>query len=226
MAVKAYRPMDFHTPGTYRINVGPFFYIGSSYHIGSRVSEHRCNLEAGTHPNQALQSAWGEHGQFEAFILMIIPRKDHDMDKDHCDRLRFHEELLLRDLHGTEGCCNTSSTAYYNSTVGDNLKARWEDPEYRAKMIEVLKNRRFSDESKRKMAEAKRGKRNPNARACIVTFGGERKRFESATQAAAHYGVTQQAMEGWLSGKNGWPTAGGKTRQQNRRLAGMTGKYA
>jgi hypothetical protein len=224
-AVKLYQPNMSKDAGVYRINVGAFFYIGSTTFLGSRVSDHRTRLEKGEHPVPALQQAWNEIRTFEAVLIKAVPRKAHDTDKDHSDRLRFHEDALIRKLHGTEGCCNRSTTVYYNSDVGGNLGEKWKDPEYRARMITILKGREFSDETRAKMAEAKTGKNNPNARACIIHFGGESLKFDSATEAAAHYGVTQQAMDGWLGGKSGWPTADGKTRQQNRRLAGMTGEY-
>lgn len=225
IAVQPYQPNLCKCAGTYRIQVGQFFYIGSTATLGHRISDHRTRLAKGEHRNPALQAAWDQIHEFSAFLLKEVPRKRHDTDGDHNARLRFHEEMLLRKLHGTEGCCNRSSTAYYNSDVGGNLRAKWQDPEYRAKMLEVLRTRKFSDESRAKMAEAKRGKNNPKSRPCSITFNGEALRFESASEAAKHYGVSQQAMKQWLDGASSWPTDGGKTRPQNRRLAGMTGEY-
>jgi len=101
--------------------------------------------------------------------------------------------------------------------------------EWTSKLSEAQKERLrggMSDETKARMATAKMGRRNPKATPVLVRCpDGSTKHFETVTAAAGFFGVTQQAMDLWLRGKSSWPTAGGKTKEHNRRLAGLTGEY-
>lgn len=89
----------------------------------------------------------------------------------------------------------------------------------------MRKGSTISAETRRKMSAAKMDAANPKARACETTFNGETLRFHSTAAAGRHHGVSQQAMEAWLSGRSAWPKATGRTKRQNRRLAGLAGRY-
>ena len=222
-----YRPALFHSAGTYRVNVGPVFYLGSTTSFGSRNSDHRNRLEKGEHPNKRLQAAFNEHQSYEFTILTEIPRKHDDSDKDHSARLKLNEQWLLNTHNGDANLANGSSSATHNSTIGDWLKEKWQAPEFRSSQLTRLKARHgdaVSKETRLKMSNAKKGAKNAKSRPCSINFNGETKRFESSLAAADHYGATQQAMDQWLKGKIPWPGTGPR-KPKRTDLIGMTGAF-
>lgn len=205
-----YEPKFCNQAGLYRVDVGPKFYLGSTTRLGARHSSHRADLAAGKHPNKALQAAWDEHQDFRFTVLTLIPAKDCDEGRDHTERLKFHEQILLDGHFSDPLCCNASESSRYNTGISDVMKAKWLDPEFR--VVHLRKLRAFRErnpvtlETRAKMAAAKRGLRGPTSRPCVLNFvGGESQFFESAAEAARSVGVSQQAMHGWLSGKVSWP---------------------
>lgn len=205
-----YDPKFCNAAGIYRVDVGPKFYIGSTTRLGSRHSSHRADLAAGKHPNKALQAAWDEHRGFRFTVLTLIPEKSCDRGRDHAERLKFHEQRLLDELFSNPDCCNASESSRYNTTVSAAMKQKWLDPEFRVttlrKMKEARKARPVSQETRRKMSEAKRGLRSPTARPCVLFFvDGTTRFFESVSEAARSVGASQQTMHGWFSRRVGRP---------------------
>lgn len=223
-----YSPDRFFQSGTYRVNVGPVFYLGSTTKFGSRNSDHRVRLERGEHPNKRLQAAYDEHQSFEFIILTLIPRKDHDADKDHIERLKFNEQNLLDAHKGDPNLANASESSRHNSTIGDYMKAKWQNPEFRESQIRKMKARKgdaISPETRAKMAEAKRGKNNAKAIPCVIHFQGQIHKFDCVSDAAKHFKATQQAMDMWLKGIMPWPGTGPR-KPKRPDLVGMTGWLA
>ena len=228
-----YQPNMNSLAGTYRIEIGPVFYLGSTTALGPRLSQHRTDLEKGKHPNETLQAAYDKHRTFAAYLLKEIPRKRDDSDSDHRKRLQFNEQLELDTHFFKRGCANTSQNSGFNSTLSDTMKARWQDPEYRTRRLMALRagrcadpDRTVSPETREKMAAAKRGSNNAKARPCTLCFEGKVYKFAAGTEAAAHFGTTQQAMDQWLKGSSPWPGTGSrKPKPQNARLIGLTGGY-
>jgi hypothetical protein len=221
-----YRPALYHCAGTYRVNVGPMFYVGSTTCFGSRNSDHRVRLERCEHPNKRLQVAYNASQSYEFIVLTEIPRKEDDSDKDHAARLKLNEQWLIDAHQGDPLLTNGSTSSTHNSTIGDWLKEKWQDPEFREKQITRLKARRgdaISEETRRKMSEAKKGANNAKSRPCIIHFNGESKRFASVLEAADHYGASQQSMDQWLKGTIPWPGTGPR-KPKRTDLIGMTGK--
>lgn len=60
-------------PGVYKITnkINNKIYIGSSYSISKRISEHKYQLRRNSHPNIHLQSSWNKYGE-ENFIFSIV----------------------------------------------------------------------------------------------------------------------------------------------------------
>jgi hypothetical protein len=225
-----YDPRFCNQSGIYRVDVGPKFYLGSTTRLGSRHSSHRADLAAGKHPNKALQAAWDEHQDFQFTVLTLIPAKDDDVGRDHTERLKFHEQILLDQLFADPGCCNASESSRYNTTLSGVMKAKWRDPEFRVtatrKLREARKANPVGPETREKMAAAKRGLAGPAARPCVLQLPGSdvELAFESVSEAAAFVGVSQQAMQGWVTGRTPWPGLGLKP-PRVRRLAGLRGRY-
>jgi len=223
-------PESIHPPiaesGVYRVNVGKFFYIGSSNNLEARRRDHHLNLRKGIHHSTLLQRAFNDLGTFEMVVIKEIPRKRDDSDRDLTQRLLLNEQWALNELIDGEFCCNTSLDAGFNSWAGNNLRKKWQDPEFRAKMSMIARSRPKTDAEKKKMAAAKIGGRNPRAKACTLRFNGETLRFPTGQAAADHFSVTQQAMDSWLRGLTPWPGEGArKPRPHNRWLVGLSGSY-
>lgn len=225
---KPYTPDHYHEAGTYRINVGSMFYVGSTTSFGNRRSQHKCDLQSGNHPNKKLQAAFDDSDHFEFIILSLIPRKPDDSDKDHAERLKFNEQLLLNAHKGDTNLANGSESARHNSTIGEYMKAKWLDPQFRDAQITRMKARRgteISEETRRKMSEAKKGAGNPNSTPCEITLHGTTTQFQSVSEAAKYFGTTQQAMDHWMRGLTPWPgSSNRKPRPSTAHLIGMTGK--
>jgi hypothetical protein len=220
-----YHPGLCNTPGTYRINCGSVFYIGSSVRMGQRHCNHRKMLEQGTHQNKKLQGAYTATGHYVFTALTEIPKLDADQGADHRDRLRAAEQLLL-DAHAGDPClANASTSSIHNSNIAEVTAARWRDPEFREKQVKRLKARRGDavlPKTRKLMSEAKKGKRNHKSTPCFTTFNGETLFFESVNQAATHHGVNQQAMDLWMRGKVAWPGTG-RLPAKIKRLIGLKG---
>ena len=180
------------------------------------------------HHSKKLQSAYNESGLFKFEIveeLWYDEERYPDM-KDFIVAIRAAEQKILDRHHGSKLCCNTSSTAVGATNPRPDAVARWKCPEFREKMQKAREAYEVTPETREKMGQAKRGARNPHARAVWTNFKGERREFPTATEAAKHFGVNQQSMQAWLTGKYGWPGSYG-FRQSSRRwkLIGLTGGF-
>jgi hypothetical protein len=229
IANQPYQPSFSSMAAVYRIEIGPFFYIGSSSKLGPRRSDHLRMLKEGAHPNHKLQAAWNAHQSAEVIVLQEVVPKKWDKSDDGTARGKHLEHLEIQKHFGSEFCCNLSNSAYHNTTIGDVMRERWKDPDFRQRMVEKLKARRgdlISPETRKKMADAKTGQNNPNARPCSLSFHGEVMKFTTGAAAADHFKVPQQVMDLWLRGKVPWPGKGMRSpRGLNKRLIGLTGRY-
>jgi hypothetical protein len=224
-----YHPTAFRDAGVYKIQIGPTFYIGSCSQFGKRISGHKSELAAGTHPNKKLQAAWDQHQSLEAFILRSVPRKAYSVesDQDHTARLRFNEQEFIDAEFDHLECANTSRNSRFNSTISEHMRQKWNDPEWRknasAKIRAAAQSRQVTDETRRKMSIAKKGDKNPNSRPCVIHHNGKSTRFQCASDAAKHFNATQQAMDAWLKGTTPWPGTGPRP-PRRKDLIGITGK--
>lgn len=228
-----YVPVMSSCSGVYRIECGPSFLVGSTSVLGPRLSDHRLKLQRGEHPNAELQMEYVlSGGEFRAFLVVEVPRKRSDSDKDLRQRLRLHEQWTLNEVFGTPGCVNLSPDSGFVENASETMKIRWQDPAFRSKVLAGIaaspkRAAGLSDATREKMAEAKRGKKNRFSRKCLVGLGTEEaggwKSFSSVGEAGRAFGVSQQAMEAWLTGRTPWPATGSKTRYPH--LAGLGGRY-
>jgi group I intron endonuclease len=132
--------------GIYTITnlVNEKFYIGSAIDIHNRWSDHRSNLRSNKHANVHLQRSWNKHGEnsfkFEIKVL--------------CDmtNLRKIEQIYLDEHVGNKMCYNIAINAEHSGT---GLKQSKETLEKRS---ESLKGRKLSEEHKKKIGDANRGR--------------------------------------------------------------------
>lgn len=218
-----------HAPGTYRLHVGPCFYVGSTSDLRRRWLDHRNRLRQGEHPVADLQVAWwGTEGDdLRMEVVEVMPRKPYERDKALRKRLRLHEQWLLDAEFGTPGCVNRSQESGFNADIGEIMRRKWQDPVFREKQIALMQEGRrakgLSKATREKMSKAKRGGRNARARACVIRFEGMEHRFDCVSDAARRLGVKQQVLDLWLKGKNAWPGQGRRTNYPQ--WIGLTGEF-
>lgn len=146
--------MSNHTPTTYKRKrevisgvymitclAGGERYIGSSYDIYKRLSEHIGHLVRNDHGNHYLQSAWNRYGEF-AFKIEIL---------EECPRGRRNkrERELILEL-----------APEWNLKLPNVEKDTWTvSEETRARISSAGKGRVFSEEHRRRKSEAQFGRK-------------------------------------------------------------------
>lgn len=206
--------------GVYRLTVGKAFLIGAAGNIDRAFADHVRKLEAGTHPVAGLQEAWSRGGEADVELVKDMPRKPESVESD----AEYEHRLATWAAIEAKGCGETPATG--GEDFGNRMRRKWQDPEFRAARVSAMRGRVASDATREKLAAAKTGGRNPNAKACFTSWQGERKEFPSAADAARAFGVPQQVMDLWLRGKVGWPSSGGKGRPTRYpQWVGLAGGY-
>jgi len=74
-------------------------FVGSTANLNAIWNRHVFQLQAGVHPNKALQEDWKIFGEsaFRFDILSMI-KKDSTKTKDYSDELKELEEMFIDDL--------------------------------------------------------------------------------------------------------------------------------
>lgn len=111
-------------------------YIGSSIDVINRYSFHKHALRHGIHKTSELQRMWNQDGEdcFEFKVLefcgrdVLLDREQHWLD------LQAEPLNTLRNARGLGRPAGSAVTS-------EAAKARWSDPEYRAKRSEFLSRR-------------------------------------------------------------------------------------
>lgn len=152
-------------PAAYVLTHRPsgMFYVGSSGRVADRISHHFQKLSRGTHKNKRLQSLFTCREDFDIEVTLVAD----------LEAARTLEQKMLDERHGEVLCCN----------VGDNAKGVWKvlPTDHKTKMTdgrlaspiwrEAIANTHkgtvgpmagkvHSDETKRKISAAKKGKSN------------------------------------------------------------------
>lgn len=194
--------------GTYIVKSGNTAYIGSSSNLVQRKSAHKRDLQRGIHQNKNLQKAFNECGEY-SFVphQFITPVECHNELRMI---LRTAEQTLLDEAtQANLWVIANVSTNTFGPHARPDLAAKWQDPEFRNETLERLHNRVVTDETKRKMSIAKQGANNAKARKVIVTNpDGSETTFDTTTDAATFFRISQQLMHLMLVGKSGWPGKG------------------
>lgn len=88
--------------GVYRIQIGPYFYIGSSNNCEKRKKEHKRHLESGDHYNPKMLAVYRKYGDFN---FKVIEQTDTELQ---CrQREKSYIDLHFNDKH----CLNISTEA-------------------------------------------------------------------------------------------------------------------
>lgn len=104
------------------------FYIGSTINFRTRCRTHRYTLNANTHKNRALQSAWNKYGK-KSFIFEII-------DRVSCDDLIAVEQMYLDTLQPFD------KVGYNLVKIAGSQLGKRHSKESKIKMSRSAKNRK------------------------------------------------------------------------------------
>lgn len=142
--------MEYRTPdalcGIYKITnkVNGKIYIGQSINIKARWRDHISSLNRGDSRCTLLQRAWNKYGGEENFSFEILELCSEDM----LDEV----EIKYIEMYDT---CNVGYNIEYGGNENKCLSA-----ETRQKIGDANRGRHHSEESKKKMSEARTGKKN------------------------------------------------------------------
>lgn len=216
------------TSGTYQLSAKGFFYLGSSTDFRRRRADHQWRLRRGVHPCKRIQKAFDDGVPVAFTPIEFIRVKSGESAESFRARLHDAEQKMLDQQFGSPNIENKSRNAA-GPDNGELLKSRWLDPQYRRIMAEhmtKIAQLPKSPETREKMAAAKRGARNVKSRAVIVTKPDQStQRFESASDAAKFFNVSQQLFDQWMKGISAWPGTGRITRKQNLWVAAFSAKF-
>lgn len=154
------------TAGVYAITHVPTqrHYVGSTESFNRRFAEHLRDLRAGIHCNQKLLNAWRKYGEGE-FVFTVLETTDNFVVREQywIEELEaFNYGFNLAPIAG-----RTAGTRYTHSAEECARRSeRWkqilnEDPARQNELVKRMKGNsyasgyRFTEEQKRKLAEAK-----------------------------------------------------------------------
>lgn len=179
-------------------------YAGSSANVGARMREHRSTIQKGTHANAGMRDLMTGRGidELEVQIIECVGREE-----------AFRKEQALFDHYAASGLLlNRAKDAKNNRSFdwtedekraqSNRLKGRIKTPETCNKLSQALTGRVLTQEHcenlstvKRQMAAQGRVPQlSAQAMRCRKSVSVDGRDFESATQAAAHFGLKETTM--------------------------------
>lgn len=205
--------------GVYRIIVGKLFYVGSSSKFISRQRDHFWRLRKGTHPVETLQKEYDKLGDVIFEPLEYMYRGKDESDTEFRDRLRAAEQKKIDELFADplwDGLIVNRSRNARGPDCSELMRKKWQEPEFREKMMSFLNARKgvpISDETRKRMSNAKRGANSPVAMPMEVYIPcpghgigpSMHLKFETITDMAKYLNVSQQAATAWVN-KGAKPT--------------------
>jgi hypothetical protein len=228
-----FSPSTAQLPGVFRMNIGPHFFFGYGTSFAVWREKHLLLLDSDSHPNPLLTNAWNEaggsscdHGVITFTLVHSVTPKGWDESDDGMPRAKFLFHNIVLKSRRKKHCCNRHPEP---SDASTRMKEKWQDPTFRAAQSEIRRKRcgdKVSAATRSKLSVAKSGAANPSSRKCVLHFQGVEHHFPCGSDAARHFGVTQQVMDLWLKGNCPWPGTGVRApRGKGKELIGLTGSY-
>lgn len=113
-------------------------YVGSAHDFAKRWKLHKINLTAKRHHSAILQNAWNKYGP-DAFEWVILERCPKDrvvqVEQEWLDRLTAKYNVC-RVAGARSGVKNKPE---HNQAISEKAKARWADPEFKARVSQKIK---------------------------------------------------------------------------------------
>lgn len=202
-------------------------YIGKSMNLLKRKREHLNKLRNNKHENSKLQNAFNKYGEENFLFEILIKDESlsenelYDLEriytylfdtKDRGYNLCYggkggstgwkasELQRLIRSFNSTG-----ANNPFYNKKVTpenrkkmtEGLRKVVKTQQYRNKMSEVMKGRKFTEEHSRNKSKAQTGGKNPIARKCIV----DGVVYECVKDVAKYYGIPQNTASYRLKSK-------------------------
>jgi group I intron endonuclease len=147
--------------GIYKITccVNKRIYIGSSINIKIRIRAHINSLRKNKHINKSLQNSYNKHGEWE-FIYECIEAVNKDINTE--ELLKIEQRYL-------------DKLTPWDETIGFNLCKIASKPPCRKGAV-------FTEEHKKKISAARKGKKHPHSYSTLVTLIHKTGIIDSKTQ--------------------------------------------
>ena len=130
--------------GIYRIEIGDYFYWGSTMNYTRREREHHRGLRGGCHKNRKMQNVYDKHKDFEMNLVVFTNE----------NILQIEQEFIDLD-YDNHYCMNLAKDAIAP------MLGRTHTQKTRKLMSEARKGKQHSSESRKLMSKAKQGKNHP-----------------------------------------------------------------
>jgi group I intron endonuclease len=116
-------------------------YIGSSVNLKERWRAHRKAFQRGDHHNLHLQRAWNKYGEaaFEFIALGMYPKDQIEAQEQEWIDTLAPRYNISRVVGSRKGVANRKE---HNEAISRAIKARWADPEFKARMCKAMKGAR------------------------------------------------------------------------------------
>jgi group I intron endonuclease len=126
-------------------------YYGSSLNMRHRWSQHKTHLNHGNHNNPHLQNAWNKYGEdkfiFEEIVYCSVVHLIPTLCDDGIKRILLEQVFIDNNKDGYN----------INLIAGSRFGQRFSD-ETKKRMSELKKGRKLSDETRVKMSAARKGR--------------------------------------------------------------------
>lgn len=149
--------------GIYKLTINNKIYIGSAKNIGIRLSKHLLDLERNKHHSIYLQRAWNKYQNINVEIIEIC-NNIIEREQYYIDTLKPHFNLCMN-ASNCEGIKRSTNHKNKISEHHKNNKEYWAEiyknrvishtDETRQKIKEKSLGRIFSEETRKKLSEAK-----------------------------------------------------------------------
>ena len=156
-------------------------YIGQAIDIEKRWNDHRQHLRRESHYNYHLQRAWNKYGESN-FNFYVI--------EECCiDELSERESYYINKF-------NSFNNGYNLTFGGEGTRGFRHTEEYKKYMHDLFVGRKFSDETKRKMSAAKKGKPQKVTENTVLGYQKVSKKLSGRTFTKEHCQHISDAKKG------------------------------